>query len=139
MSGQLSKYTCRHIDMSTCQLEDISTLVNEVMAKPQRKSLADALQAESTRVPKSQPQTEPIAAVKEGEGPRSENTQSPTSASGSYVAPSRRGKKVVSGYFDAEVSKQLKLLCVENDTSLQALLTEALNDLFVKHGKSPIA
>jgi hypothetical protein len=109
------------------------------MAKPQRKSLADALQAESTRAPKNQPQTKSSAAAKEDSVQPSDTTQSSTPERGSYVAPSRRGKKVVSGYFDAEVSKQLKLLCVENDTSLQALLTEAINDLFIKHGKSPIA
>lgn len=109
------------------------------MAKPPRKSLADALQAESSRAPKAQPQSALNAPVTQSENPNSQVTQSPSPASGSYIAPSRRGKKVVSGYFDTEVSKQLKLLCVENDTSLQALLTEALNDLFVKHGKSPIA
>jgi hypothetical protein len=109
------------------------------MAKPQRKSLADALQAESTRAPKNQPQTESSAAANKGDIQRSTAMSSPTPTSNSYIAPSRRGKKVVSGYFDTEVSKQLKLLCIENDTNLQALLTEALNDLFIKHGKSPIA
>ena len=107
------------------------------MAKPPRKSLAAALQAESTRVSKSQPQPAPAS---DSNGSSEQPTTAPQApAASSYVAPSRRGKKVVSGYFDSEVSKQLKLLCVENDTSLQALLTEALNDLFVKHGKSPIA
>lgn len=108
------------------------------MGKPQRKSLAAALQAESTRVPKSQ--TQPASAgVNEEIVQHSEPAQVSTPASSSYVAPSRRGKKVVSGYFDTEVSKQLKILCIENDTSLQALLTEAINDLFIKHGKGPIA
>lgn len=35
--------------------------------------------------------------------------------------------------------KQLDHLCVEVDQSLQALLTEAVNDMFTKHGKPPIA
>jgi hypothetical protein len=109
------------------------------MVKPQRKSLAAALQAESSRAPKNQPQPTPDLEIVEEEGQGSPALQEPNLANASYVAPSRRGKKVVSGYFDAEVSKQLKILCVENDTSLQALLTEALNDLFIKHGKSPIA
>lgn len=109
------------------------------MAKPQRKSLADALQAESTRAPKNLVQPEVSAVAQEGEVRQSTAPQTQAPANNSYIAPSRRGKKVVSGYFDTAVSKQLKLLCVENDTSLQALLTEALNDLFIKHGKSPIA
>jgi hypothetical protein len=108
------------------------------MTKPQRKSLAAALQAESTRAPKSP--TLPELSTDDDTQPTSNTAaQSSAATSRSYIAPSRRGKKVVSGYFDAEVSKQLKILCVEQDTSLQALLTEALNDLFIKHGKSPIA
>lgn len=54
------------------------------------------------------------------------------------VAPSRVGKRVLSGYFQPEAVKQLHLLSVENDTTIQALLEEALNDLFRKHGKSAI-
>ena len=108
------------------------------MTKPQRKSLAAALQAESTRAPKS-PALSELSTDNDTQPTSNTAVPSPAATSGSYIAPSRRGKKVVSGYFDTEVSKQLKILCVEQDTSLQALLTEALNDLFIKHGKSPIA
>lgn len=54
-------------------------------------------------------------------------------------APSRIGKKTVAAHFDPAVSKQLKLIGLEADRSTQALLREAINDLFVKYGKSPIA
>ena len=57
----------------------------------------------------------------------------------STLAPSRRGKRNVSAYIDATAAKQLRLLSVERDTSTQALVEEALNDLFRKHGKSAIA
>ena len=53
--------------------------------------------------------------------------------------PARRGRKVVSGHFDPAVSRQLRLLAIERDTSLQELLGEAINDLFAKYQKSPIA
>jgi len=53
--------------------------------------------------------------------------------------PSRVGKKTVAAHFDPAVSKQLKLLGVERDSSTQALLKEAINDLFTKYGKPPIA
>jgi hypothetical protein len=33
----------------------------------------------------------------------------------------------------------LKLLAAEGDTTVQALMAEASNDLFAKHGKPPIA
>jgi hypothetical protein len=55
------------------------------------------------------------------------------------VPPSRRGKKIVSGYFDPAVSRQLKQLALDRDTTVQALMAEALNGLFEKYGGSPIA
>jgi hypothetical protein len=54
-------------------------------------------------------------------------------------APSRVGKKTVAAHFDPAVSKQLKHLGLERDTSTQALMREAINDLFAKYGKSTIA
>jgi hypothetical protein len=54
-------------------------------------------------------------------------------------APSRVGKKTVAAHFDPAVSKQLKHLGLERDTSTQALMREAINDLFAKFGKSTIA
>ena len=53
--------------------------------------------------------------------------------------PSRAGKKVVAGHFDPAVIRQLKVLAMDNDSSIQALLAEALNDLFEKHSLKPIA
>ena len=55
------------------------------------------------------------------------------------LAPSRRGKQNVSAYIERAAAKQLRLLAVELETSTQALVEEALNDLFRKHGKSAIA
>jgi hypothetical protein len=53
--------------------------------------------------------------------------------------PSRIGKKTVAAHFDPAVSRQLKQLGLDKDTSTQALLREAINDLFAKYGKPPIA
>jgi Antitoxin-like ribbon-helix-helix len=55
------------------------------------------------------------------------------------VKPSRVGKKPVTGFFDPAVSRQLKQMALDQDSSIQALLREALNDLFEKHHKKPIA
>jgi len=55
------------------------------------------------------------------------------------MAPSREGKKAITGFFDPAVSRQLKQIALEEDSNIQALLREALNDLFTKRGKSPIA
>ena len=53
--------------------------------------------------------------------------------------PGRVGKVSVTGYFEPEVRRQLKRLAADNDTTVQALLGEALNDLFAKHGLPEIA
>lgn len=53
--------------------------------------------------------------------------------------PSRQGKRVVSAYVNATAAKQLRLLSVELDTSTQALVEEALNDLFRKYNRSAVA
>ena len=58
---------------------------------------------------------------------------------GSDTAPSRVGKKAITGHFEPLVARQLKLLAVESDRSIQSFLEEAINDLFRKHGKSPLA
>jgi len=52
---------------------------------------------------------------------------------------SRIGTKLVGGHFDRVVSQQLKILAAERDTTSQELLREALNDLFVKYGRSAVA
>ena len=55
-------------------------------------------------------------------------------------APSRAGKKALIGYFDPNVSKQLKQMMLDHDrASVQELLREALNDLFQKYKKPTIA
>lgn len=58
----------------------------------------------------------------------------PKSASGS-----RRGTKLIGGHFAPEVSTQLRILAAEEETTVQSLLAEALDDLFVKKGRRRIA
>jgi hypothetical protein len=67
------------------------------------------------------------------------NTTSATVTSIGSRVPSRVGKKTVAAHFDPAVSKQLKHLGLERDSSTQDLLREAINDLFTKYGKPPIA
>lgn len=52
---------------------------------------------------------------------------------------SRQGKKIVSGHFEKAVHRQLKIICLETDATIQDLLADSLNLLFEKHGKAPIA
>ncbi|KAA2211419.1 ribbon-helix-helix domain-containing protein [Teichococcus oryzae] len=59
-------------------------------------------------------------------------------ASTKFYRPSRDGRRFLGGHFDPAVVRQMKLLAVEEDTTTQALLEEALNLLFVKKGKGKI-
>jgi hypothetical protein len=55
------------------------------------------------------------------------------------VAPSRAGKKPITGFFEPEVSRQIKKVALDRDKTMQELLQEALNDLFRKYDLPPIA
>ena len=57
------------------------------------------------------------------------------SDTGKFYRPSRDGQRLIAGHFDPSIAKQLKLLAAEEDTTVQALLEEALNLLFVKKGQ----
>jgi Antitoxin-like ribbon-helix-helix len=52
--------------------------------------------------------------------------------------PAGRGKHI-GGYFDPAVSKQLRTLMVDEDTTIQALLEEALDLLFQTRNRPMIA
>lgn len=53
--------------------------------------------------------------------------------------PGRAGKKPLIGYYSPECMRQFKQIVLDNSTTQQDLLAEALNDLFQKYGKPPIA
>ena len=58
---------------------------------------------------------------------------------GASRPPSREGKSAVTFYVDPAAAKQLRRLCLDGDTTVQAVMVEALNDLFAKRGLSRIA
>ena len=62
-----------------------------------------------------------------------------TRAPASTQAPSRAGKVVISAYFDPAVRQQFAILAIKENRSQAALLADALNLLFEKHGEAPIA
>jgi hypothetical protein len=77
--------------------------------------------------------------------PSAEAVQEPPVAT-EHLAPkspsrptSRVGKKVISGFFDKEVSRQLSRLAIDQDRTKEDLLREAINDLFAKYHLPSIA
>jgi len=75
---------------------------------------------------KAAPAEVPTAVANEPEPPTPKAARNP-----------REGKKAVVGYFSPSVSKGLHQLALDNDTSIQALIGEAIDDLMRKHGKHP--
>lgn len=57
----------------------------------------------------------------------------------SYQAPSREGTVPITVHFPEEVRDQLKILAIEQKTTLHGITAEAFNDLFAKYGKPEIA
>lgn len=57
----------------------------------------------------------------------------------SATRPDRMGRSPLPFWATTPAKKQLRMLAAENDTTQQDLMTEALNMLFEKYGKPPIA
>lgn len=66
--------------------------------------------------------------------PRAAEPPAPKAAAGS-----RQGTKLIGGHFAPEVSTQLRILAAEEGTTVQSLLAEALDDLFVKKGRGRVS
>lgn len=48
-------------------------------------------------------------------------------------------KRLVGGHFTKETQQQIRIIAASQDMTIQALLTEAINDLFEKHSYPRIA
>lgn len=66
----------------------------------------------------------------------SSTVEPPTSV---HARPSRKSTKHVGGYYDPAVSKQLRQIALTEDSSVQALLGEAIDMLFQSRRKPTIA
>ncbi len=52
---------------------------------------------------------------------------------------SRATTRAVGGHFDPAVQRQIRQMALDKDSTVQELLREALNDLFIKYNRNPIA
>lgn len=55
------------------------------------------------------------------------------------IQKDRIGKHPITTFVDKSVKKQFSMLCIENEKTQAELTLEAINDLFKKYGKPPIA
>ena len=53
--------------------------------------------------------------------------------------PNKSERRLIGGHFAPEVPQQVRVIDATQNTTIQALLTEALNDLFEKQGYPRIA
>jgi hypothetical protein len=95
-------------------------------------SLQAVLERQARELPES-----PLAAAP-GPPPAHKRVEKQESSAGKFYRASREGKRLIAGHFPPELAKQLKLLAAEEDTTIQALLEEALGLLFVKKGRKGI-
>jgi hypothetical protein len=67
------------------------------------------------------------------------NAQAPEGQGSTYQAPSRSGTVPITGHFPKQVRDQLKILAIQEGSTLHTLMAEAYNDLFAKYGIPEIA
>src|ERR1700693_722149 len=113
------------IASNTAMWQLIQVVKEPASMSGKRPSLAESLQRAAR-------QELPPPVTSASESARSRLAASP--AEGFYAA-TRAGKKKVTATLDPAMHKQLKGLAVERDTTTEALLVEAITDLFAKHGK----
>lgn len=61
-----------------------------------------------------------------------------TALAGKPPRQDRAGKKMVGGHFSADLSRAVNILAAEQDTTVQALVGEALDLLMRHYGKHPL-
>ena len=69
---------------------------------------------------------------------RSTGVGTGSSSSSSPVAPSRQGKKAMTGYFSPDMSFAMHMTARRHSMSLQDAMAEAFNDWLRKMGESPV-
>src|SRR3954466_1441167 len=105
-----------------------------------RPSLAENLRslAEAPPPVPSAPPSPPVAAPAPAVSTGSRAAKDVSERPKGFYAATRAGKKKATATLSAEAHRQLKLLALDHG-GVEAVLTEAINDLFRKHGMKPIA
>lgn len=102
----------------------------------------NALQAvldKAAREPAPAAERKPVARRAPKPANRPAEAPAPAAEAKKFHRPSRDNRRFVGGHFEPAVGKQLRMIAVEDDTTVQALLEEALDLLFVKKGRQKIA
>ena len=76
---------------------------------------------------------------KSSSAPATQSVEEQATLKTSVKGKGRQGRQFIAAHVVPEAAKQFKLLAVQQDRTTQALLVEAINDLFAKYGLSRIA
>lgn len=88
-----------------------------------------------------EPATKPVAIQANERPAKTVAVPAPANAAASAastIAPSRQGKKAMTGYFSPEMSFAMHMTARKNGKSLQDAMAEAFNDWLRKMGESPV-
>lgn len=99
-----------------------------------RSSLAESLRAAAAEAPAPQ-----VTPAKQEIAPPTQEAEGAEGRPKGFHAATRVGKKKATATLSNNAHRQLKALAVDQGGTVEGLLTEAINDLFRKHGKQPIA
>jgi hypothetical protein len=100
------------------------------MGEKPRNAMQAVLDRASKQPPASRPR--PAAVASPGTPPASPADRP------RFDRPSRRNTKLIGGHFSPELSRQLRMLAAEEDTTIQALLEEAIQLLLAKKARAPM-
>lgn len=92
----------------------------------------NAMQAVLDRA--AQTETTPLAPAKTTIR-KARTTAGPKQDVKSFDRPSRQNTRLIGGHFPPEIGRQLRIIAAEDDTTIQALLEEAINLLLAKKAR----
>jgi Antitoxin-like ribbon-helix-helix len=104
---------------------------------PKRPSLAERMREVVT--PDAPPDNVPKLMTASGHATEQPQSREDVGRASGFHAATRTGKKKVTAPLAPLAHKQLKQLGLDLDINMETLLVEAINDLFNKYGKPPIA
>ncbi|MFZ1431202.1 MAG: ribbon-helix-helix domain-containing protein [Geminicoccaceae bacterium] len=95
----------------------------------------NAMQAVLDRAAAIEPAPPPAHAATRGR----KTAAAPKPETPAFDRPSRRNTRLIGGHFPPETARQLRILAAEEDTTIQALLEEAINLLLAKKARNRLA
>lgn len=95
----------------------------------------NAMQAVLDRAAAIEPAPPPARAATRGR----KTPAAPKPEAPAFDRPSRRNTRLIGGHFPPETARQLRILAAEDDTTIQALLEEAIDLLLAKKARGRLA